>query len=148
MALGIKMASQNGYTPKQSSSLYVTDGDEIDYAYGRHRIFMYTFELYPSHAQVSSTARFYPPDEQIAPQTDRNKDAILYLMEQAGCLYALVGKAHDPLRPVQRGLRDRAWLDGRPARHGHGQRWRLAAGRSGDDQVPGSGRSGRVRWRW
>ena len=91
-ALGIKMASKNGYTPKQSSSLYVTDGDEIDYAYGRHRIFMYTFELYPSHAQVSSTARFYPPDEQIVPQTDRNKDAIYYLMESAGCLYALVGK--------------------------------------------------------
>ena len=91
-ALGIKMASKNGYTPKQSSSLYVTDGDEIDYAYGRHRIFMYTFEMYPSHAKVSSTARFYPPDEQIVPQTDRNKDAIHYLMEQAGCLYAIVGK--------------------------------------------------------
>ena len=27
------------------------------------RIFMYTFELYPSHSQVSSDARFYPPDE-------------------------------------------------------------------------------------
>ena len=91
-ALGIRMASKNGYTPKQSSSLYVTDGDEIDYAYGRHRIFMYTFEMYPSHAQVSSTARFYPPDEQIGPQTERNKDAIYYLMESAGCLYALVGK--------------------------------------------------------
>lgn len=93
VALGRKMASMNGYTPKQSSSLYVTDGDEIDYAYGRHRIFMYTFELYPSHAQVSSTARFYPPDEQIGPQTERNKGAILYLIEQAGCLYAIVGKA-------------------------------------------------------
>ena len=28
--------------------LYVTDGDEIDWAYGVHRIFMYTFEMYPS----------------------------------------------------------------------------------------------------
>ena len=93
VALGKKMASLNGYTPKQSSSLYVTDGDEIDYAYGRHRIFMYTFELYPSHAQVSSTARFYPPDEQIGPQTERNKAAILYLIEQAGCLYAIVHQA-------------------------------------------------------
>ena len=49
----------------QSSSLYVTDGDEIDWAYGVQRIFMYTFELYPSHSQVSSNARFYPPDEVI-----------------------------------------------------------------------------------
>ena len=91
-ALGRRMAAKNGYVPKQSSSLYVTDGDEIDYAYGRHRIFMYTFELYPSHSLVSSTARFYPADEKIGPQTERNKDAILYLMEQAGCLYGIIGK--------------------------------------------------------
>ncbi len=91
-ALGIRMADKNGYEPKQSSSLYVTDGDEIDYAYGRHRIFMYTFELYPSHSLVSSTARFYPADEKIGPQTERNKDAILYLMEQAACLYGIIGK--------------------------------------------------------
>jgi carboxypeptidase T len=91
--LGIRMADRNGYTPMQSSSLYVTDGDEIDWAYGRHRIFMYTFELYPSHEQVSSTARFYPADERIGPQTERNKDAILYLIEQAGCLYGVIGKA-------------------------------------------------------
>jgi hypothetical protein len=91
-ALGRRMADKNGYEPKQSSALYITDGDEIDWAYGRHRIFMYTFELYPSHALVSSTARFYPADEKIAPQTERNKDAILYLMEQAGCLYGIIGK--------------------------------------------------------
>ena len=34
VALGRKMAATNGYTPMQSSSLYVTDGDEIDWAYG------------------------------------------------------------------------------------------------------------------
>ena len=44
----------------QSSSLYVTDGDEIDWAYGRQRIWMYTFELYPSHAKVSSDAALLP----------------------------------------------------------------------------------------
>ena len=91
-ALGRRMGSKNGYEPKQSSSLYITDGDEIDWAYGRHRIFMYTFELYPSHSLVSSTKRFYPADEKIGPQTERNKDAILYLIEQAGCLYAIIGK--------------------------------------------------------
>ena len=91
-ALGRALASKNGYTPMQSSSLYITDGDEIDWAYGRHRIFMYTFELYPSHSKVSSIARFYPPDEVITAQTERNKDAILYLMEQGGCRYTIIGK--------------------------------------------------------
>ncbi len=47
VALGRKMAATNGYKAMQSSSLYVTDGDEIDWAYGNEHIFMYTFELYP-----------------------------------------------------------------------------------------------------
>ena len=60
VALGQRMAATNGYTAMQSSSLYVTDGDEIDWAYGVEHIFMYTFEMYPSHSRTSSTARFYP----------------------------------------------------------------------------------------
>jgi carboxypeptidase T len=92
VALGRKMASTNGYTAMQSSSLYITDGDEIDYAYGVEGIFMYTFELYPSHSLVSSNARFYPPDEVIGPQTERNRAAILMLIEAAGCPYSLIGK--------------------------------------------------------
>lgn len=92
VALGRKMATTNGYTAMQSSSLYVTDGDEIDWAYGSEHIFMYTFEMYPSHSQVSTNARFYPPDEVIRPQTERNRAAILMLIEAAGCPYALTGK--------------------------------------------------------
>lgn len=90
--MGRVMAGLNGYTPMQSSSLYVTDGDEIDWAYGVHRIFMYTFELYPSHSAVSSTARFYPPDEVIDRETTRNRSAILYLIDRASCLYWATGK--------------------------------------------------------
>ncbi len=99
-ALGVRLASKNGYRPMQSSSLYVTDGDEIDFAYGRHRIFMYTFEMYPSHSLVSSTARFYPADELIGRETERNKDAILYLMEQGGCRYNIIGKAKTHCGPL------------------------------------------------
>ena len=91
VALGRKMARSNGYTAMQSSSLYVTDGDEIDWAYGREHIFMYTFELYPSHSLVSTTARFYPADEKIGPQTERNKAAILMLIDAAGCPYSAAG---------------------------------------------------------
>jgi carboxypeptidase T len=90
--MGRKMATYNGYVPMQSSGLYVTDGDAIDWAYGVHRIFMYTFELYPSHDDVSGNARFYPPDEVIAPETARNREAILYLIERAACLYDIIGK--------------------------------------------------------
>ncbi len=46
---------------------------------------MYTFEMYPEHSQVSSIARFYPPDEVIGRETARNKAAILYLIDRAGC---------------------------------------------------------------
>jgi carboxypeptidase T len=99
-ALGRRMANMNGYTPMQSSSLYITDGDEIDYAYGRHRIFMYTFEMYPSHAQVSTTARFYPPDEVIARETARNRTAILDLIDRAGCVYSIIYKKHQNCGPL------------------------------------------------
>ncbi len=100
VALGREMATTNGYTAMQSSGLYVTDGDEIDWAYGIQHIFMYTFELYPSHAKVSSTARFYPPDEVIGPQTERNKAAILMLIEAAGCPYDYAGTARKNCGPL------------------------------------------------
>ena len=38
----------NGYRARQSSALYPTDGDMIDWMYARHRIFSFTFELYPT----------------------------------------------------------------------------------------------------
>lgn len=115
VAMGKAMARMNGYTPMQSSSLYVTDGDQIDWAYGMHRIFMYTFELYPSHDEVSSNARFYPADEKIGPETERNKAAILYLIERAGCLYEVIGKAKQLCGPyfddleVTRGWKADRW---------------------------------------
>ncbi len=88
--IGRRLGSKNRYTPMQSSSLYITDGDEIDWAYGRHRIFMYTFEMYPRG--VTSISRFYPADELITRETERNKSAVLYLIDVAGCLYAPTGK--------------------------------------------------------
>jgi carboxypeptidase T len=99
VALGKRMGALNGYAAMQSSSLYVTDGDEIDWAYGNQRIWMYTFELYPSHSKVSSNARFYPADELIGRETRRNKEAILYLIERAWCRYSILGKAQTHCGP-------------------------------------------------
>jgi hypothetical protein len=84
VAMAKAMAATNGYKAQQSSDLYVTDGDQIDWMYGRHRIFSYTVELYPPET-ATVWGDHYPPDERIATETARNKSAVLYLIEQAGC---------------------------------------------------------------
>jgi carboxypeptidase T len=56
VAMAAAMAALNGYTPKQSSGLYVTDGDEIDWMYGAWGIFSFTFELYPVDPSGATSA--------------------------------------------------------------------------------------------
>ncbi|MFE5218963.1 MULTISPECIES: M14 family metallopeptidase [unclassified Streptomyces] len=89
-AVGQKMAASNGYTPEQSSDLYITDGSIDDYLWGTQKIFDYTFEMYPTSAWNGG---FYPPDEVIERETSRNKDAVLQLLENADCMYRAIGKA-------------------------------------------------------
>ncbi|MET8111981.1 M14 family metallopeptidase [Streptomyces prasinus] len=88
--VGQKMAASNGYTAQQSSDLYITDGSIDDYLWGTHKIFGYTFEMYP---RSSSGGGFYPPDEVIERETSRNRDAVLQLLENADCMYRSIGKA-------------------------------------------------------
>ncbi|MEU9911641.1 M14 family metallopeptidase [Streptomyces sp. NPDC051001] len=88
-AVGGKMAASNGYTPEQSSDLYITDGSIDDWLWGSQKIFGYTFEMYPSS---SSGGGFYPPDEVIAAETARNRDAVLQLLENSDCMYRSIGK--------------------------------------------------------
>ncbi|WP_250402542.1 M14 family metallopeptidase [Streptomyces cellostaticus] len=88
-AVGRKMAASNGYTPEQSSDLYITDGSIDDYLWGTQRIFDYTFEMYPTS---SWNGGFYPPDEVIERETSRNRDAVLQLLENADCMYRSIGK--------------------------------------------------------
>ncbi|MDX2542315.1 M14 family metallopeptidase [Streptomyces sp. WI04-05B] len=87
--VGGKMAASNGYTPEQSSDLYITDGSIDDYLWGSQKIFSYTFEMYPSS---SSGGGFYPPDEVIDRETARNRDAVLQLLENSDCMYRSIGK--------------------------------------------------------
>jgi carboxypeptidase T len=89
VAMGQAMAATNGYTPEQSSDLYITDGTINDWLYGVHGILNYTFEMYP---RTSSQGGFYPPDEVIPAETSRNRAAVLYLLEQADCPYDVIGK--------------------------------------------------------
>ncbi|MFC5831343.1 M14 family metallopeptidase [Nonomuraea insulae] len=86
--LGQNMASTNGYTPEQASDLYITDGTIDDWMWGVYKIFSYTFEMYPT----GSSPGFYPPDEQIVPQTTRNREAVLRFLEYSDCVYRIIGK--------------------------------------------------------
>ncbi|MET7422401.1 M14 family metallopeptidase [Dactylosporangium sp. NPDC005555] len=88
-ALGTGMAKSNGYTPEQSSDLYITDGSIIDWLWATQGIFAYTFEMYPG---PNSSAGFYPPASVISAQTARNKEASLQLAEYADCVYRIIGK--------------------------------------------------------
>jgi carboxypeptidase T len=87
--VGQKMAASNGYTPEQSSDLYITDGSIDDWLWGNQKIFGYTFEMYPGS---SGGGGFYPPDEVIERETSRNRDAVLQLLENSDCMYRSIGK--------------------------------------------------------
>ncbi|MBE1591056.1 M14 family zinc carboxypeptidase [Nonomuraea angiospora] len=86
--LGQNLASTNGYTPEQASDLYITDGTIDDWMWGAYKIFSFTFEMYPTGANPG----FYPPDEQIVPQTTRNREAVLRFLEYSDCVYRIIGK--------------------------------------------------------
>jgi carboxypeptidase T len=86
--LGQQMAATNGYTPEQSSDLYIADGTIDDWEWGIHKIPSYTFEMYPR----TSNPGFYPPDEVITREVTRNREAVLLLEEAADCVYRVIGK--------------------------------------------------------
>ena len=90
VAFGKAMAARNGYKPMQSSDLYITDGDQIDWMYGRERIFSYTWELYPPETPTV-WGDHYPPDEKIAPATSHNRSALLYFLTVGACPYSVTG---------------------------------------------------------
>ena len=82
--IGRHMARTNGYRPEQASDLYISSGTTRDYQYGIYRIFAYTFEM---------SVKDYPDDSMIAPETGRNKESVLYLMERAACPLSVLGAA-------------------------------------------------------
>jgi hypothetical protein len=87
--LGRQLAATNNYTPEQSSELYITDGDLLDWLWGTQKIFAYTFEMYP---RTSAGGGFYPPGSVLPRETARNREAALLLAEAADCPYKVIGK--------------------------------------------------------
>ncbi|MBW4720067.1 M14 family metallopeptidase [Saccharothrix obliqua] len=88
--LGRRMAATNGYTPEQSSDLYVTDGSVNDWMWAQHKIWSYTFEMYPKSS--SGTSGFYPRDTQIEPQTARNDSAVELFLTYSDCVPRITGR--------------------------------------------------------
>ncbi|MBI4676772.1 MAG: zinc carboxypeptidase [Elusimicrobia bacterium] len=95
------MAKMNGYTPQQSSDLYVASGDTTDWAWAVRGIFSFTFELSPKSLWDGG---FYPGVPAIATTFAANLRPALYL----------IGLADDPLRaPAADAISER-----RPGRSG------------------------------
>ncbi len=84
VAMAKVMAASNGYKPEQASDLYISSGTSRDWLYGRYRIFSFTFEMSPAGPP-------YAPDEAIAGETSRNREAILYAIDLANCPYRAIG---------------------------------------------------------
>jgi hypothetical protein len=99
VAFGKGMASRNGYKAQQSSDLYITDGDQIDWMYGAYRIFSFTWELYPPET-ATVWGDHYPADENIARETARNRAALLFTIDVGACPYRWTGKAKTHCGPL------------------------------------------------
>ncbi len=82
VVIGRQMGALNGYRPQQASELYISSGTSRDYAYGKYRIWAYTFELSNDD---------YLDDSRIASETGRNRSAILYVLDRASCPLAVLG---------------------------------------------------------
>lgn len=88
--IGQMMAQTNGYTPEQSSDLYITDGTIGDWLWGVQRVYTYTFEMYPGAS--GSGGGFYPPDEVIVRETTRNRAAVILLLDYSDCPKRVIGQ--------------------------------------------------------
>ncbi|MGK5558262.1 M14 family metallopeptidase [Actinomadura kijaniata] len=82
--IGRQLASSNGFTPQQSSDLYITDGTTDDWTWGDQRIFSFTFEL--------GGGSFYPSPSRIDSLVGGVRDSLLLLTEYADCPYRAIGK--------------------------------------------------------
>lgn len=89
------MAAWNGYTPEQSSDLYIASGDTTDWSYGQLGIFSFTFELSPRSSWGGGG--FYPGAGAIQPTFDANLKPALYMIDLADDPYRSVARPETTL---------------------------------------------------
>jgi carboxypeptidase T len=79
-AMAGEMGRMTGYTPEQSSALYIASGDLTDWSWGEHKIFSFTFEMTPKSMWDGG---FYPGTAAIAKSVQLNWRPMLYLIDLA-----------------------------------------------------------------
>ena len=75
------MAARNGYNAEQSSDLYITDGDQIDWLYGTPADLLVHLGALPARDADRLGRPLPAPTRTIAPQTARNRAALLYFLD-------------------------------------------------------------------
>ena len=85
--MGKEMAKWNRYTPQQSSQLYIASGDTVDWAYGEHQMFAFTFELDPKGFGPDG---FYPGAAIIKEVVAKNIQPCLYMLTYADNPYRVL----------------------------------------------------------
>lgn len=90
------MAQWNGYTPEQSSDLYIASGDTTDWSYGEHKIISFTFELDPADSGWGSGG-FYPGAKVIPEVQRKNLEPVLYLIDYADNPYRVLEPNNGPI---------------------------------------------------
>ncbi|MBI3288174.1 MAG: zinc carboxypeptidase [Elusimicrobia bacterium] len=98
--MAAEMAKMTGYTPEQSSDLYVATGDTCDWAWGERGIYAFTFELTPKSMWSGG---FYPGADAVATTFQANIRPALYLIDLSD----------DPLRSLNGPTAFAATPDGR-----------------------------------
>lgn len=91
-----KMADWNGYTPQQSSALYIASGDTTDWSYGEQKIISFTFELDPANSGWGAGG-FYPGADIIPEVQRKNLEPVLYLIEYADNPYRVLNQGGGPI---------------------------------------------------
>ncbi len=91
-----KMSEWNGYTPEQSSALYIASGDTTDWSYGAHKIISFTFELDPANNGFGGGG-FYPGPDVVQPVFQKNIEPMLYLLEYADNPYRVLNVGVGPI---------------------------------------------------
>lgn len=103
------LSSFNGYTPIQTSQLYLTNGDTCDWVYGELGVPCFTFEI-----GGAEDGYFWPGCKQLQAQWEENREALLYALKLVAAPYQLASGPR--IRDLQLHYRGRtvtlqAWLD-------------------------------------
>lgn len=93
-----KMSEWNGYTPEQSSDLYIASGDTTDWSYGVHKIISFTFELDPDDSGFGGGG-FYPGPGAIETSFAKNTEPLMYLLDYADNPYRVLNMGIGPINP-------------------------------------------------